>query len=80
MWKMLEVTYQDTSSMKEILVQQYELFKMHSDETIAQMFTRFTIITNDLNALGKSYASTKLVNKILRSLHKAYQSKMVTIQ
>ena len=56
MWKMLEVTHQGTNSIKEtktnILVQQYELFKMHSDETIAQMFARSTTITNDLNALG----------------------------
>ena len=29
--------------------------------------------------LGKSYTSTKLVNKILRSLPKAYQSKVVAI-
>ena len=58
MWKMLEITYQGISSMKEtkinILVQQYELFKIHSSETIAQMFARFNSITNDLNALGKS--------------------------
>ena len=56
------------------------MFKMHSNETIAQMFSRFTTITNDLNALGKSYTSTELVNKILRSLPKAYQSKVVVIR
>ena len=54
---MLEITYQGTSSMKEtktnILVQQYEMFKMHSNETITQIFARFNSITNDLNALGK---------------------------
>ena len=60
-------------------MQQYELFKMHSDETIAQMFSRFTTITNDLNALGKSFTLTKLANKILRSLPKTYQSKVVAI-
>ena len=53
---------------------------MHSNETIVQMFARFTTITNDLNALGKSYTSTELVNKILRSLPKAYQSKVVAIR
>ena len=57
MWKMLEITHQGTSSMKEtkinILVQRYETFKMHSSETIAQIFARFNSITNDLNALGK---------------------------
>ena len=84
MWRMLEVTHQGTSSMKEtkinILVQQYKMFKMHHNKTIGQMFARFTTITNDLNALGKSYTSTKLVNKILRSLPKAYQSKVVAIR
>ena len=44
------------------------------------MFAKFTIITNDLNALGMSYNSTELVNKILRSFPKAYQSKVVAIQ
>ena len=51
-----------------ILVQQYEIFKMHSNETIAQMFASFNTITNTLYALGKSYTSTELVNKILKSL------------
>ena len=62
-----------------IFVQQYELFKMHSIETIAQMFARFNTIANGLYVLGKSYTSTELVNKILRSLPKAYQSKVVVI-
>ncbi|PON39991.1 hypothetical protein PanWU01x14_300720, partial [Parasponia andersonii] len=53
---------------------------MHKDETIAQMFTRFTIIINSLNALGKSFSNIDLVNKVLRSLPKAYLSKVVTIQ
>ena len=56
------------------------MFKMHSNETIAQMFARFNTIASDLYALGKSYTSTELVNKILRSLPKAYQSKVVAIR
>ena len=55
------------------------MFKMHSNETIAQMFTRFNIITNHIYDLGKSHISIELVNKILRSLPKAYQSKVVAI-
>ena len=81
---MLEVTQQGSSSMKEtkinILVQQYEMFEMHNNEIIVQMFARFNNITNDLYALRKSYTSTQLVNKILRSLPKAYQSKMMAIR
>ena len=68
MRKMLEIEYQGISSMKEtkinILVKQYEMFKMHSNKTISQMFARFNSITNELYALGKSYTSTDLVNKI----------------
>ena len=48
------------------------MFKMHSNKTIAQMFARFNTIANELYALGKSYTSTELVNKILISLSKAY--------
>ena len=85
MWRMLEVTHQGTISMNEtkinILVQQYEMFKMYSNEIITQMFIRFNTITNDLYALGKSYTSTELVNKYLRSiLLKAYQSKVRAIR
>ena len=53
---------------------------MHNSETIAQMFARFNSITNNLNALGKSYTSIELVNKILKSLPKAYQSKVMAIR
>ena len=67
MWKILEIYHQGTSSMKEtkinILVQQYEMFKMHRNETIVQMFVRFNSITNDLYTLGKSYTSIELVKK-----------------
>ena len=47
---------------------------------IAQIFARFNTITNDLYALGTSYTSTELVNKIVRSFLKAYQRKVVAIR
>ena len=84
MWKMLEVTHQGTSAMKETKIQiystQYENFKMKADETIANMYTRFTTITNGLNSLGKVLTQKDMVTKILRSLTKAYQGKVVAIQ
>jgi hypothetical protein len=36
----------------DILVHQYELFKMLPNKFITSMFTRMTIITNNLDALG----------------------------
>ncbi|PON55777.1 Zinc finger, CCHC-type, partial [Parasponia andersonii] len=84
LWNMLEVSYQGTNSMKEtrinIFTRNYELFKMDKDESISQMLTRFTSIINSLSALGKTFSNGELVSKILRSLPRAYRSKMVAIQ
>ncbi|GAV68166.1 zf-CCHC domain-containing protein/DUF4219 domain-containing protein/UBN2 domain-containing protein, partial [Cephalotus follicularis] len=60
MWDLLEVTYEGTN--------QYELFIMHDNESISDMFTRFTTIINSLKNLGKSYPNQELVRKILRFL------------
>ncbi|GAV72804.1 zf-CCHC domain-containing protein/DUF4219 domain-containing protein/UBN2 domain-containing protein, partial [Cephalotus follicularis] len=57
MWDLLEVTYEGTN--------QYELFVMHDNECISDMFSRFTTIINSLKNLGKSYSNQKLVRKIL---------------
>lgn len=49
-WDTLEVTHECTNQVKEakidILTHQYDLFKMKSDETIKDMYTRFTNIKN----------------------------------
>jgi len=36
-----------------MLVHQYELFKMLTNESITSIFTRMTTINNNLNALGR---------------------------
>ncbi|GAV90808.1 UBN2 domain-containing protein, partial [Cephalotus follicularis] len=75
MWDLLEVTYEGTNQVKEskisMLVHEYELFMMHNDECISDMFTRFTTITNSLKNLGKSYPNQELVRKIFRCLPKS---------
>ncbi|GAV75153.1 zf-CCHC domain-containing protein/DUF4219 domain-containing protein/UBN2 domain-containing protein, partial [Cephalotus follicularis] len=74
MWDLLEVTYEGTNQVKEskisMRVHEYELFTMHNDECISDMFTRFTTIINSLKNLGKSYSNQELVRKILRCLPK----------
>ena len=47
-------------------VHNYELFKMDVNETITDMFTRFTNIITALKGLGKIYTTSKNVRKILR--------------
>ena len=71
-WHTLEVTHEGTTKVKEskisVLVHRFELFKMKENETIGEMFTRFTDITNSLIGLGKTYTQVEMVRKILRSL------------
>ncbi|GAV59471.1 UBN2 domain-containing protein, partial [Cephalotus follicularis] len=65
MWDLLEVTYEGTNQVKEskisMLVHEYELFFMHDNESISDMFNRFTTIINSLKNLGKSYSNQELL-------------------
>ena len=74
LWNTLEVTHEGTNQVKKskisILVHKYELFKMKHDESIKQMYTRFTDIINDLSSLGKEYTTSEMARKLLRSLPK----------
>ena len=73
-WDKLVVTYEGISQIREtkinMLVHQYELFKMQPGETIKEMFTRFTDITNNLKSLGKKYTNEEMVRKVLHCLPK----------
>ncbi|GAV92240.1 UBN2 domain-containing protein, partial [Cephalotus follicularis] len=84
MWDLLEVTYEGTNQVKEskisMLVHEYELFLMHDNENISDMFTRFTTIVNSLKNLGKSYSNQELVRKILRCLLKSWTPKVAAIK
>jgi hypothetical protein len=62
-----------------MLVHQYELFKMLSNESITNMFTSMTTITNNLDALGTTYINVDIISKILRSLSKTWETKVMTI-
>ncbi|GAV77693.1 zf-CCHC domain-containing protein/UBN2 domain-containing protein, partial [Cephalotus follicularis] len=55
---------------------EYELFLMHDNESISDMFTRFTTIINSLKNLGKFYPDQELVRKILRCLPNSWTPKM----
>ena len=44
------------------------------------MFTRFTNIINSLKYLGKTFPNAENVRKILRSLPKSWEPKVIAIQ
>jgi len=81
----LVVMYEGTSQVREtkanMFVHQYELFKIQPDETIKEMFTRFTNITNNLESLAKTYSNKEMVRNVLRCLPKnKWGPKVTTIE
>ncbi|MQM08951.1 hypothetical protein Taro_041808 [Colocasia esculenta] len=83
-WEKLRITYEGTEKVKEtridILVTQYERFQMQPSETITQMYSRFTDITNGLAGLGKTHQMGDMVRKILRSLPTSWTPKVTAIE
>jgi len=66
--------------LKNILVYMFELFKMKENETISEMVTRFTDITNSLASLRKEYTKVEKVCKILRALTPDWEKKTTAIE
>ena len=56
------------------------MFEMGDHETVMDMYTCFTHITNDLKSLGKSFTTEELVRKILRFLPHSWEAKVTAIQ
>ncbi|KAI4387127.1 hypothetical protein MLD38_004981 [Melastoma candidum] len=60
-WDRLILTHEGTDQVKEtrinLLVQQYEAFKMKPDESISEMYDRLNTIINSLALLGKNYTN-----------------------
>ncbi|XP_042484220.1 uncharacterized protein LOC122064568 [Macadamia integrifolia] len=81
---MLIVTHEGTEEVKERkvdkLVSRYETFTMYENETITDMFTRFTNIVNSLKVLGRTYTNAEKVRKILRSLPNNWRPKKIAIE
>lgn len=82
-FKSLYDTYEGNQQVQEakanLLVQQYELFKMKEDENIETMFSRFQVVVSRLQVLNKSYTSYDHVKKIHMSLPVRYIHKVTTI-
>jgi len=53
---------------------------MGDRETVMDMYTSFTHITNELKFLGKSFTTKELVRKILRLFPRSWEAKVVAVQ
>ncbi|XP_075111497.1 uncharacterized protein LOC142181828 [Nicotiana tabacum] len=71
-WEALQTAYKETTQVKQskidMLITEYELFRMKDDESIQDMHTRFTSFINELYLLGDVIPKNKLVRKILSAL------------
>jgi hypothetical protein len=83
-WDSLKSTYEGNKQVIEakanLLVQQYELFKMKDGEDIETMFARFQTLVSGLQVLKKSYTVADHVKKILRSLPPKGRTKVTVFQ
>ena len=66
-------------SRKHALIQEYELFKMQPEESIANVQKRFTCIVNHLTGLGNEFDREELNIKILKCLDRSWQPKVTAI-
>ncbi|KAG2680693.1 hypothetical protein I3760_11G110400 [Carya illinoinensis] len=70
--KIMTFTYETISQVNEskiyILTHEYEMFKMHDDESISIMYTRFTNIMNSLTALEGKDLKKLEVNDLIGSI------------
>ncbi|XP_070056835.1 uncharacterized protein [Nicotiana tomentosiformis] len=82
-WEALQTAHEGTTQVKQskidMLITEYELFKMKDDESIQDMHTRFTSIINELHSLGEIIPRNKLVRKVLRVLPSSWESKVNVI-
>ena len=83
-WRILEITHEGTTQVKDskvrILENDYEMFKMKPNESIVEMFTRFTDVVNGLEGLGKRVSEQDKVSEILRCLPLKWNSKTEAIE
>jgi len=61
-------------------MRQFELFEIGDRETMMDMYTHFTHITNELKSLEKSFITKELMRKILRFLPHSWEAKVTAIQ
>jgi len=83
-WSHLVITHEGTSQVKrakiDLLRSQYENFTMHENDSIDDMVTRFTKITNSLASLGDAIDNEQKVRKVIRALPPSWEIKAITLK
>ena len=84
MWNDLTITHEGTSQFKRpkinLFRSHYENYYMINSETIAEILTCFTKITNELSSLGDVIDHDRKVRKEIRALFKVWEIKATTLR
>ena len=78
------VTHKETSQVKkakiDLLRSQYENFFMNEDESIDDMITKFTKITNGLTSLGDEIDNDQKKRKVIRARPPSWEVNSTTLK
>jgi hypothetical protein len=83
-WGILKTTHEGTTKVKsakiQLLTTKFENMKMLEDESIQDYYLNILDFANSFASLGEKISNEKLVGKILRSLPKRFDMKVIAIE
>ena len=83
-WKIREVAYEGTSKVKisrlQLITSKFEALKMTEDESVSEYNERVLEIANDSLLLGEKKPESKIIRKVLRSLQRKFDMKVIAIE
>ncbi|WJX88834.1 hypothetical protein P8452_70878 [Trifolium repens] len=83
-WEILKTTHEGTSKVKssrlQLLHSKFENLRMKEEETIYDFHMSILDLANPFDSLGERLSDEKLVRKILRSLPKRFDMKVIAIE
>ncbi|KAA0033544.1 gag-proteinase polyprotein [Cucumis melo var. makuwa] len=83
-WKTLEVAYEDISKVKIsrllLITSKFKALRMTEDESVFDYNKRVLEITNESLLLGEKIPDSKIVRKVLRSLPRKFDMKVIAIE
>jgi len=63
-----------------MLVSEFKMIRMLENETFIEFYDRINDLSNSMINFGKKVSDTKLIKKILKSLHERFRIKVTTIE
>lgn len=83
-WEIMKTAHKGTSkvhmSILQLLTTKFENLRMNEEESICEFHIKLCDISNTCFALGENMSKEKLVRKILRSLPKRFDTKVIVIE